>query len=79
MEDVFCGHLMLILIAVVVFMYCRKKLAGIAFTSTAMSEELRHQLGSVYEDAIVPSIAVKKMNDIYKLFKIKCPDEIPVS
>ncbi len=25
-----------------------------------------------------PTVAVKKMNDIYKLFKVKCPDEIPL-
>lgn len=41
-----------------------------------MFEELRHQQGIVYDDAIVPSVAVKKMNDIYKLFKVKCPDEM---
>lgn len=55
-----------------------EKLADTSFTSTALFEELRHQQGIVYDNAIVASIAVKKMNDIYKLFKIKCPDEIPI-
>lgn len=78
-EDVFCGHLMLTFITTVVLVLLQEKLAGTTFTSSAMFEELRHQQGIVYDDAIVPSIAVKKMNDIYKLFKIKCPDEIPVT
>ncbi len=56
----------------------REKLVGTSFTSAAMFEELRHQQGIVYDDAIVPRVAVKKMNDIYKLSKVKCPDEIPL-
>lgn len=78
-EDVFCGHLMMTFIAAVVLMLLQERLADTAFTSSAMFEELRHQQGIVYDGAIVPSIAVKKMNEIYKLFKIKCPDEISTS
>lgn len=77
-EDVFCGHLMMTFIATAILILLQEKLADTAFTSSAMFEELRHQQGIVYDDAIVPSIAVKKMNDIYKLFKIKCPNEIPI-
>lgn len=77
-EAVFCGHLMLTFIATVILMLLQEKLADTSFTSAAMFEELRHQQGIVYDDAMVPSVAVKKMNDIYKLFKIKCPDELPI-
>jgi len=77
-EEVFCGHLMLTFIATVVLMLLQEKPADTSFTSAAMFEELRHQQGIVYDDALVPSVAVKKMNDIYKLFKIKCPDELPI-
>ena len=44
-----------------------------------MFEEIRHQQRISYDDAIIPSVAVKKMNDIYKPLKIKCPNEIPFS
>lgn len=78
-EETFRGHLMVTFITSVILTLLQEKLAGTKFTSTAMFEELRHQQGILYDDAIIPSVAVKKMNDIYKLFKIKCPDEIPVS
>ncbi len=35
------------------------------------------QAALVYPDSLVTSEPVKKMNDIYKHFKIKCPEEIP--
>lgn len=77
-EETFCGHIMVTFIATVILILLQEKLADTSFTSSAMFEELRHQQGIVYDDAIVPSVAVKKMNDIYKLFKVKCPDEIPL-
>lgn len=78
-EETFRGHLMVTFITSVILTLLQEKLSGTKFTSTAMFEELRHQQGIIYDDAIIPSVAVRKMNDIYKLFKIKCPDEIPVS
>lgn len=78
-EETFRGHLMVTFITSVILTLLQEKLAGTKFTSTAMFEELRHQQGIIYDDAIIPSVAVRKMNDIYKLFKIKCPDEVPVS
>lgn len=69
---------MVTVIATVILILLQEKLADTSFASSAMFEELRHQQGIVYDDAIVPSVAVKKMNDIYKLFKVKCPDEIPL-
>ncbi len=38
---------------------------------------LRHQGAVVYPGLLITSEPVKKMNDIYKHFKIKCPEEIP--
>lgn len=77
-EETFCGHIMVTFIATVILILLQEKLADTSFTSSAMFEELRHQQGIIYDDAIIPSVAVKKMNDIYKLFKMKCPDEIPL-
>lgn len=78
-EETLRGHLMITFITSVILTLLQDKIADTKFTSVAMFEELRHQQGIVYDDAIVPSVAVKKMNDIYKFFKIKCPSEIPVS
>ncbi len=51
---------MLTFIATVVLMLLQEKLADTSFTSAAMFEELRHQQGIVYDDALVPGVAVKK-------------------
>lgn len=60
-EETFCGHIMVTFIATVILILLHEKLADTSFTSSAMFEELRHQQGIVYDDAIVPSIAVKKI------------------
>lgn len=78
-EDTFRGHLLLTFIVSVIQVLIREKLVETGISASAMFEELRHQQGIVYEDAIVPSVAVKRMNMIYKLFKVKCPDEIPLN
>ncbi len=51
-EETFCGHIMVTFIATVILL--QEKPADTAFTSSAMFEELRHQQGIVYDDAIVP-------------------------
>lgn len=77
-EETFRGHLLVTFIVSVILNLLQNRLKDTGISSVALFEELRHQQGIVYDDAIVPSIAVKKMNDIYKLFQIKCPDEIPL-
>jgi len=39
---------------------------------------LRNQKCKVYANEIVPQEAVKSINDVYKLFKKKCPAAIPM-
>lgn len=75
-EDTFRGHLLITFIVSVVLMLLRKEIKHADISVESLFEELRHQQGIVYDDAIVPSVAVKKMNDIYKLFKMQCPSEI---
>ena len=60
-EETFCGHIMVTFIATVILILLHEKLADTSFTSSAMFEDLRHQQDIVYDDAIVPSIAVKKI------------------
>ena len=39
---------------------------------------LKNQKCKVYSNVIVPQEAVKVINDVYKLFQIKCPAIIPI-
>lgn len=75
-EETFRGHLLMTFIVSVILMLLRKEIRQADMSVESLFEELRHQQGIVYDDAIVPSVAVKKMNDIYKLFKVQCPSEI---
>jgi hypothetical protein len=38
---------------------------------------LRNQKCKVYESRVIPQEAFKTANDVYKLFKIACPVDIP--
>ncbi len=77
-EETLRGHLLITFIVSVILLLLRDKLSEIKMPVSAAFEELRHQQGIVYDDAIVPSVATKNMNTIYRLFKIKYSDEVPV-
>jgi len=40
---------------------------------------LKHQQAIIYDKELITSESVKKMNELYNLFKIKCPETIPYS
>lgn len=46
-------------------------------STLALFSILSHQGGPVYPNSMITSGPVKKMNDIYKQFKLKCLEEIP--
>ena len=75
-EEAFCGHLLVTFIVSVILTLLRSEVRHTDISIESLFEELRHQQGIVYDDAIVPSVAVKKMNEIYRLFKIQCPSEV---
>lgn len=75
-EEVFRGHLLVTFIVSVILMLLRSDIRNTDISVESLFEELRHQQGIVYDNAIVPSVAVKRMNEIYKLFKVQCPSEI---
>ena len=77
-EETLRWHLLITFIVSVILLLLRDKLSEIKMPVSAAFEELRHQQGIVYDDAIVPSVATKNMNTIYRLFKIKYPNEVPV-
>ena len=82
-EDTFRGHLMITFLATVLL----QKLQRDILTKRKKKEKtnpegalfaLRNQKCKVYANEIVPQEAVKSVNDLYKLFQIKCPAAIPL-
>ena len=80
-EDTFRGHLMLTFLATVLLQKLQRDILTKRKKKDKINPEgaliaLRNQKCKVYEDEIVPQEAVKNINDVYKLFKIKCPHVI---
>ncbi len=75
-EEAFRGHLLVTFIVSVILTLLRGEIRHTDISVESLFEELRHQQGIVYDDAIVPSVAVKRMNEIYKLLKVQCPSGI---
>lgn len=76
-EDTFRGHLLLTFISYVILKMIQDKLLKTKYNPISMFMNLRNQKCKVYDKTILPTEPTKKMNDCYKLFKIKCPVEIP--
>ena len=81
-EDTFRGHLMLTFLATVLLQRLQRDILAKRKKKDKINPEgaliaLRNQKCKVYTDEIVPQEAVKNVNDVYKLFKIKCPTAIP--
>ena len=77
-EDTFRGHLMLTFLATVILQKLQRDILAKRKKKDKTNPEgalftLRNQKCKVYEDEIVPQEAVKSVNDVYNLFKIKCP------
>ena len=77
-EDTFRGHLMLTFLATVLLQKLQRDILTRSKKKDRINPEgslfgLRNQKCKVYEDEIVPQESVKIINDVYKLFKIKCP------
>ena len=76
-EETFRGHLLLTFIVTVVLKQLQDALLKTTFNPISVFLNLRNQKCKVFADKIVTHEAFKKANDIYKLFKIKCPAAIP--
>jgi hypothetical protein len=82
-EDTFRGHLMLTFLATVLIQRLQRDILAKRGKRDKTNPEgsfftLRNQKCKVYVDEVIPQEAVKCINDIYKLFKIKCPVSIPI-
>ena len=76
-EETFRGHLLLTFIVTVVLKHLQDALLKTNFNPISVFLNLRNQKCKVFTDKIVTHEVFKKANDIYKLFKIKCPAAIP--
>ena len=82
-EDTFRGHLMLTFLATVMLQKLQRDILAKRKKKDKTNPEgalftLRNQKCKVYANEIVPQEAVKSINDVYKLFQIKCPAAIPI-
>jgi transposase len=75
-EETFRGHLLLTFIVTVVLKQLQDALLKTTFNPISVFLNLRNQKCKVFADKIVTHEPFKKANDIYKLFKIKCPPAI---
>lgn len=78
-EEKFRGHLLITFIASVVLKLLQKETSRTGISTKAMFMEMRNQKCKVYENEVITTEPVKRMNDIYKILKIKCPAGIPIS
>jgi Fe-S cluster assembly iron-binding protein IscA len=77
-EDTFRGHLMITFLATVLLQKLQRDIIAKSKKKDKINPEgalmiLRNQKCKVYSNAVVPQEAFKHINDIYKMFEIKCP------
>jgi len=77
-EETFRGHLLLTFIVTVLMKQLQDALLKTAYNPISALLNLRNQKCKVFADKIITQEAFKKANDIYKLFKIKCPTALPL-
>jgi hypothetical protein len=81
-EDTFRGHLMLTFLATVVIQKLQRDIIANRKKSDKICPEgvfmsLRNQKCKIFQKEIVPQEAVRTNNELYKMFRIKCPTSIP--
>lgn len=76
-ERTFRGHLMMTFMASAVLKMMSDKLAKTSLTTESMFMSLHEQHAVVYDSELITTEPVRKMNEAYKAFKIKCPVIIP--
>ena len=75
-EDALCGHLLMTFISSTILKILADRLTGSGFSVSDIFSILQQQTAIVHEEELITSESVKKMNQIYKWFKIKCPTSI---
>ncbi len=68
--------MLITLISTAILKMLQVQLIGTGYGTAEVFSILSRQMALVYPKALVTSEPVKKMNEIYSHFRIKCPEEI---
>ena len=71
------GHLLLTFISSAIIKILMDRIIGTGWSPEQIFSILQYQIVQIFPEYLMTSELVKEMNDIYKHFKIKCPDTIP--
>jgi transposase len=77
-EATFRGHLMMTFMAAVALKMMSGYLKGTSLTTESMFMNLHEQHALIYENEMITTEPVRKMNEAYKAFGIKCPESLPL-
>ncbi len=77
-EETFRGHLFISFVAAAICHLMQKLFKDKGINQIEALRELRNQKCKLYEHVVIPTEPRKKMNDIYKISKIRCPVRIPI-
>lgn len=78
-EQALQGHLLMTFMAVVIWKLLSDDLKDTGFTTEDVFQTMRHLQVLVYDDKLITSEPVKKMNEILRHLKMECPAVIPTS
>ena len=76
-ENTLRGHLIITFIAAVIIKILNDRLLNQKISINKLFSTLEYQSANIYRDKLITSEPTKIMNEIYDIFKIKCPVEIP--
>jgi transposase len=77
-EAAFRGHLMMTFMAAVTLKMMSTKLQGTSLTTESMFMNMHEQHAVIYENELITTEPVQKMNEAYKAFGISCPESLPL-
>jgi hypothetical protein len=78
-ETTFRGHMLLSFIATAIIKKIQDRVKSSAYNPTSLFMNMRNQKCKVFENYVLTSEPVKKMNDCYNLLGIECPEKIPLN
>jgi len=70
-------HLLMTLLSTAILKILQDRLLKTDYSPSEVFSVLSRQVALIYPDSLITSEPVKRMNDIYNHFRIKCPEEIP--
>ena len=78
-EATFRGHLMMTFMAAVTLKMMSEKLKGTSLTTESMFMIMHEQHATIYDNELITTEPVRKMNEAYKAFGITCPVSLPLT